>query len=250
MGCTSSTASNPSAAQDGVPKDVVTSGTRNFTFKVESKEDGMAYFSEKGRDSKYAIVLIQEWWGLNKSICDTADVFANQGFAVLAVDIYRGKTADSKETAGHLFSGLDFPGAVADILAAAKALKEKGYEKVAITGFCMGGALTIAAIATGPDVFTAAAPFYGVPDLSKFSVADVKTPVLAHFGTTDEAKGFSDPESAKRLEDAFKAGGHGNFTLRMWEAGHAFMNQSRPDTYDPEIAKKALAETVAFFKKY
>ena len=143
----------------------------------------MAYFAEKGRESKYGLILIQEWWGLNKSICDTADVFADQGFAVLAVDIYRGKTAVSKETAGHLFTGLDFGAGVLDILSAAQALKDKGYEKIAITGFCMGGALVIAAIATGVDVFAAAAPFYGVPDLSKFNLASVKTPVLAHFGT-------------------------------------------------------------------
>jgi dienelactone hydrolase len=41
-----------------------------------------------------------------------------------------------------------------------------------------------------------------------------------------------------------------NFTLRMWPAGHAFMNQSRTETYNKEVAKKALAETVQFFKKH
>jgi carboxymethylenebutenolidase len=40
-----------------------------------------------------AIILLQEWWGLNKSICTTADTFAKEGFAVLAIDIYRGKVA-------------------------------------------------------------------------------------------------------------------------------------------------------------
>ena len=61
--------------------------------------------------------------------------------------MYRGKVADSRETAGHLMHGLDFGAAVGDIIAAASALKEQGYEKVAITGFCMGGALAIASIA-------------------------------------------------------------------------------------------------------
>lgn len=49
----------------GLPVEITTTGTRNFTFKVEGKEDGQAYFSEAGRESKNAIVLIQEWWGLN-----------------------------------------------------------------------------------------------------------------------------------------------------------------------------------------
>ena len=114
----------------------------------------------------------------------------------------------------------------------------------------MGGALAIAAIATGVDVFAAAAPFYGVPDLSKVSLAGVKTPVLAHFGTTDDTKGFSDPDTAKRLEETFKtSGSSAEFTLRMWDAGHAFMNQSNPKHYNVDVAKLALSETVQFFKK-
>lgn len=178
----------------------------------------------------------------------TADTFAAEGFAVLAVDIYRGKVADSRESAGHLMSGLDFGGAVQDILGAAKALKAQGYEKVGVTGFCMGGALTIAAIANATDEFAAAVPFYGVPDLSKLNLANIKIPVLAHFGETDEAKGFSDPETAHKLEAAAKEAGV-NFTLHMWAAGHAFMNQANPQVYKPDIAKLALAETSEFFRK-
>ena len=113
-------------------------------------------------------------------------------------------------------------------------MKAKGYNKIGVTGFCMGGALTIAAIAQG-DEFSAAAPFYGVPDLSKLDLTRIKVPVLAHFGETDDAKGFSDKETALRLETAMKAAGV-TFTLRMWEAGHAFMNQANPHTYKPEIA--------------
>ena len=144
--------------------------------------------------------------------------------------------------------GLDFGGAVQDILAGTAALKEKGYLKVGITGFCMGGALTIAA-AHAADVFAAAVPFYGVPDLSKVDVTKIKCPVLAHFGDKDEAKGFSAPEDAYRLEKACKDGGV-NFALHMWEnAGHAFMNQSNPHSYNPDVAKAALTETVEFFRK-
>lgn len=108
---------------DTIPAEITTQGTRNFTFKVEGREDGQAYFAEKGRDSKNAVILIQEWWGLNKSICDTADVFAGEGFAVLAVDMYRGNVADSREKAGHLMGGLDFGAAVGDIIAATRTLK-------------------------------------------------------------------------------------------------------------------------------
>ena len=218
-----------------LPADITAHGQRNFAFKVEGREDGQGYLAEAGRDSQNAIILLQEWWGLNKSICVTAETFASQGFAVLAVDIYRGKVADSRESAGHLMGGLDFGSAVQDILAAARALKEKGYKKIGITGFCMGGALAIASVASGSE-FSAAVPFYGVPDLTKVPLGNIKIPVLAHFGDKDEAKGFSDPETAYKLEAASKEAGV-DFTLHMWSAGHAFMNQANPKTYDPEIAK-------------
>lgn len=234
-------------ADTGLPADVITQGERNFTFKVEGRDDAQGYLAVNGRDSENAIVLIQEWWGLNKSICDTSEVFAKKGFAVLAVDVYRGRVADSRETAGHIMKGLDFVGAVHDIIAAARALKEKGYKKIGVTGFCMGGALTLATVANSND-FAAAVPFYGIPDLSKISLGNIKVPVLAHFGDKDEAKGFSDPESAHNLDAAAKSSGV-NFTLRMWNAGHAFMNQGNPNTYHPEIANQALTETVEFFKK-
>jgi carboxymethylenebutenolidase len=154
---------------------------------------------------------------------------------VLAIDIYRGKVGDSWESAGHLMSGLDFGSAVFDIISAAKDLKGKGYKKIGITGFCMGGALTLAAVANSTE-FSAAVPFYGVPDLSKVPIANIKVPVLAHFGDKDDAKGFSDPETAHKLEAVAKEAGI-DFTLHMWGAGHAFMNQSNPHVYDAEIAK-------------
>ena len=60
----------------GIPADITATGIRNFTFKVDGKEDGQGYLANAGRDSENAIVLIQEWWGLNKSICNTSEVFA------------------------------------------------------------------------------------------------------------------------------------------------------------------------------
>ena len=98
--------------EEEVPKDLITAGERNFTFKVEGKEDGVGYFATAGRDAQNAVIVIQEWWGLNKHLCETTEQFGQQGFAALAVDMYRGKSADSRESAGHLYHGLDFAGAI------------------------------------------------------------------------------------------------------------------------------------------
>lgn len=163
--------------------------------------------------------------------------------------MYRGKTADSRETAGHLYHGLDFIGGIHDVKGAVVALKGKGYDKVGILGFCLGGVITVAAVSS-LDSLAAAAPFYGVPDQVKiqFPLANIKVPVLAHFGETDQAKGFADPETAYKFEKECKEAGV-DITMRMWPAGHAFMNQASPTQYVPEVAAAALKETCEFFHK-
>lgn len=229
-------------------ENITTEGEVNAYFKVTGREDGQGYLSKENTDSELGLVLIQEWWGLNKSICLTADKFAKKGFRVISPDIYRGKVAKDREQAGHLMSGLDFQGAVADILGAGDYLKTLGCKKVGVTGFCMGGALAIAALSKdSKGIFSAGAPFYGIPDANYFKIEDVKVPVLGHFGELDEHKGFSDSDSAKNLESKAKAAGV-NFTLHLWEgADHGFMNPDRQH-YNSEVAQKALEETVEFFK--
>lgn len=103
-------------------------------------------------------------------------------------------------------TGLDWKGAVADISGAVAFLKAQGAKKVGVTGFCMGGALTIAVATTDPDV-SALAPFYGVPDFSHWKLSNIKGPIFAHFGELDQMKGFSAPEDGHRLEAAAKEAG-------------------------------------------
>lgn len=53
------------------------------------------------------------------------------------LDIYRGKCAKNREEAGHLIGGLDWQGAVADIIGNVKYLKSTGCTKVGVLGFCI-----------------------------------------------------------------------------------------------------------------
>jgi carboxymethylenebutenolidase len=233
---------------DSLHNNITTEGERNATYKVEGREDGMGYLSSVNTSSDRGIVLIQEWWGMNKNITNLADKFAEEGFIVISPDIYRGKVAKSREEAGHLMTGLDFEGAVKDILGAGEHLKSLGCKKVGVTGFCMGGALALATLSKDSNgVFSAGVPFYGIPDQTYFPVDTVKVPVLAQFAENDQLKGFSDVESAKNLEAKAKAAGVA-LTLHIWEnANHAFMNVNSPN-YNKEVAAKAKVETLEFFK--
>ena len=55
-----------------------------------------------------AVVVIQEWWGLNEQIRGVAERFANAGFTAMVPDLYRGKSTVEAEEAHHLMDGLNF----------------------------------------------------------------------------------------------------------------------------------------------
>jgi carboxymethylenebutenolidase len=85
-------------------------------------------------------VCIQEWWGLNDQIKKTADRLAEVGYRALVPDLYRGKVAKAADEASHMMKGLNFPDAAEqDIRGAVHYLKQSS-KKVAVGGFCMGGA--------------------------------------------------------------------------------------------------------------
>jgi carboxymethylenebutenolidase len=83
-------------------------------------------------------VCIQEWWGLNDQIKKTADRLAEVGYRALVPD--RGRVAKAADEASHMMKGLNFPDAAEqDIRGAVHYLKQSS-KKVAVGGFCMGGA--------------------------------------------------------------------------------------------------------------
>src|SRR5439155_7502018 len=93
-----------------------------------------------------AVVVIQEWWGLNDWIKDNAKRLAGKGFVALAPDLYRGKVATDMKTAGALAKGLPADRAVRDLKAgvdylAAQPNVDKGH--IGSIGWCMGGGYSL-----------------------------------------------------------------------------------------------------------
>lgn len=220
-------------------------GERNITYPVEGNSDCQGYLVKN--DSKWGLVVISEWWGLNKSICKSADFIASKGFQTIVPDTYRGENAIDREHAGHLMGGLDFKRAVEDIIAGSKYLKANGCEKVGVIGFCMGGALSLAAASVSTE-FDVALPYYGIPDQTYFPVKNIKCPVYLQVGSLDDLKGFSDPETCLNIQKVAKEAGV-NFEIKIWEgAKHAFMNQDS-EKFNLEVAKQSINETTEYVKK-
>lgn len=141
-------------------------------------------------NKKVGVIVIQEWWGVNEQIKSIAFKWFGNDYVTLVPDLYRGKVASDRETAGHYFKDLNWNGAIQDIQAAVNYLHANGVEKIGVTGFCMGGALSIAS-AVLVDGIHAAVPYYGVPNKSLADPGKSKIPLQLHFGLRDDAKGFS-----------------------------------------------------------
>ncbi len=200
-----------------------------------------------------SVVVIQEWWGLNDQIRGVADRLASAGFSALVPDLYRGKSTVEAEEAHHLMSGLNFGDAASnDIRGAVQFLKSRaiGSRKVGVTGYCMGGALTVLSMTMVPEA-DAGVIWYGLPPLEFVDASKIGArPLMAHWATQDQAFAIDKVDALEaRLRDA-----RVNYEGHRYLAHHAFANETAvgprriPITqYDPVWAQQAWDRTMRFF---
>jgi len=218
---------------------------RTDEFRVETKGgDTTAYIARPNDDTDKAIVLIQEYWGLNDHIKDIAGRYADEGFIAIAPDLYRGKIAKNPNEASKMMQGLAIKDGIDTIAQTlSKAREDYGVSHFGITGYCMGGTFALRA-ACELEGFSAAVPFYG--DIPEDGVLSrLRTPTIFVSGTRD---GWINAEKVARLEDAAE-----RYELPVhsvkYDADHAFFNDTRPEVYDETAARDAWALAIAFFKE-
>ena len=220
-----------------------------------SRPDGKSvpgYLAEAAAAGAPAVVVIQEWWGLNDQIRGVADRFAAAGFSALVPDLYRGKFTVAAEEANHLMTGLNFGDAASqDVRGALQHLKRRGA-KVGVTGYCMGGALTVLSLVMAPEA-DAGVVWYGYPPLEFVDASKIKAPMLAHWATQDGPFPIAGVDA---LEAKLRAAGV-SYEGQRYLAQHGFANETAigpkrlPITqYDSAWAQIAWDRTLHFFGKH
>jgi carboxymethylenebutenolidase len=215
-----------------------------ITFKRPDGNSVNGYYAEPSGGGKApGVVVIQEWWGLNDQIRSVADRLAAAGYRALVPDLYRGKVTVEAAEAQHLMSKVNFGDAAGqDVRGAVQHLKGSSA-KVGITGFCMGGALTLLGAVNVPEA-NAAATWYGFPPLEYIDASKIKMPLLGHFALDDA---FFSISTVDELEKKLKAAGV-KFDFHRYKAGHAFAHEGGPH-YNREAAELAWRRTLEFFDK-
>ena len=208
-----------------------------------SRPDGgstKGYLAMAG-EGRPGIIVLQEWWGLNDQICGVADRFAHAGYNALAPDLYEGRLTSEPDEANHLMDGLDFPGAThQDIRGGAQHLKVLGG-KVAVMGFCMGGALTVAAAVHVAEV-DAAVCYYGIPPAEFADPKQIKMPFQGHFADHDD---WITPDLVDALETGLTESGTEHEIFR-YDAHHAFFNERSEAAYDAACANLSWERMASF----
>jgi len=231
---------------------------------MQTQDLEFGYFAHPGEGALPGVVLIHDVWGLQEHPRELARRLAAEGFGVLAVDLYRRESELRIVDPGAWMRELSDPEVLRDLqtavdfVAAEPGCRGRG---VGVVGFCMGGTYALLAGCSCSGV-SAAVPFYGLlshehgllhreggldpakkPRQPLDAVADLRCPLLGFFGAQDEYVPLADVEE---LERRLATTGKPAEVVVYPDAGHAFLNDTRPDAFRPEAARDAWTRMLAF----
>jgi len=218
---------------------------KKITFKRPDGKESTGYYAiPSAGENAPGVVIIQEWWGLNDQIKGVANRLAEIQYRALVPDLYKGTVTLEVAEAEHLMGNLDFgDAATQEIRGAVQYLKENS-SKVAVLGFCMGGALSILTAVHVKEA-NAVVCWYGIPPEEAADPSTIKSPLQGHFAQEDE---FFPPTQVDALEARLKKG-NVTYEIYRYQAKHAFGNETG-DNHDPEATKLAWQRTVDFLAKH
>lgn len=194
-----------------------------------------------------AVIVIQEWWGLDAQTKSIADRFAKEGYLAFAPDLYHGELAQlgDGDTAVKLV-GKYAPNAHNELAAVFDALKSHPdcNGKLGSVGFCFGGRMSLTLSTMRP--LDAVCTFYGGGMQTTFDQlrTNLKAPVLGFFGDADESIPAGTIQEFEKVLDEV---GVEHEVITYPNSGHAFFRDSDPSVYKPEAAKDAWERAKKFF---
>lgn len=210
-------------------------------FSTPGSGQGRAYLVEADQKSKNYLFVFHEWWGLNDHIISEADKWAKTlpGVNVMAIDLYDGKTAATRDAASELMQNAD-ESRIRDIIQGA--INRLGEQAdVSTIGWCFGGGWSMQAAIMLGDRAEACVVYYGMPEQSAEKLQALEAPVLGIFAEKDE---WINRDVVSKYENAMDEAGK-TYETHWFDAEHAFANPSN-DIYDEEAASIARELTTKF----
>ncbi len=205
-----------------------------------------AYQAKPHGTPRGGLILLQELFGVNNHIRRVADGYAADGYHVIAPALFDraeknvqlGYQEADMAKARELRATVSWDQALQDVAATRKLFADA--DKVAVLGYCWGGA--IAWLAAGRlDGLNAAVSYYG-GGIGNFVGETPRCPVLCHFGETDHVIPLADVEKLKQAHPK-------NVEVHVYPAGHGF-NCDERGSYHAESAALARARTLDLLRRH
>ena len=225
------------------------------TIPIRTADGGAfsGYLATPSSGSSPGLLLLQEIFGVNHHIRALADLYAEEGYVVLAPDLFwrikpsieLGYSDEDFKTALDYYGRFDVDQAIGDAGDALKTLRANAAcnGKAGALGFCLGGKL--AYLAAARLAVDAAVSYYGVAIEQNLAEAkSVKCPVALHFAAEDK---FVPPAAREAIRAALA--GHDGAEIYVYpEADHAFNNWER-DSYHRPSASLAHSRTIGLLRR-
>ena len=230
----------------------------------------LGYLAHRAGAARPGVVVIHDVWGLADHTRDLARRLAAEGFAALALNLYRRTPDPQIDDPGAWIRALPDPQVIGDVQSAIDLLAAHpsvAGRRVGVVGFCMGGTYTIHAAARCRGL-AAAVPFYGMlshehgllapPPGTSLDVArkprspleaarEVRCPLLGCFGAADP---YIPTDDVRRFDENLDASGQPHEVIVYPGAGHAFLNDTRAELYRPDAARDAWSRMLAWLRTH
>ena len=232
------TISNVDMLEQENGQEILTNGVAYF-------ETTKGYFIQPKTPGNYpGIVMIHEWWGLNENIKKMAEQLAQEGYLVLAVDLFKGNVATTADQARQQTGSLNQEEALNNLRAAKAYLKEQGATTIGSLGWCFGGGQSMQLAISG-EPMDATVIYYGNLVTDEQKISTIQWPVLGIFGDQDASIPVGEVNEFDALLDKLNVQ---NEIYVYPGVGHAFANPSGKN-YAPQETQDAWQKTLDFLEK-
>jgi carboxymethylenebutenolidase len=190
------------------------------------------------------ILVIHPWWGLNDFIKRFAERLSENGYHVLAVDLYDGRLAHTIPEAEKLKSTLTRKQVEPLLLKSAQELQTVvDGQPLGLIGFSLGAWWSLWLNEQIPEAFAATVLFYGTRGMKDFST---RSAFLGHFAENDP---YVMDSGRMRLEKTLRSAGR-QVDFHLYPGTqHWFFESDRPE-YEPLAAQLAWQRTHEFLQTW
>ena len=228
---------------DPLPSNFVPSNGETITYNTPDDKKANAFLVKPDRPTNNWIIMVHEWWGLNSYIKEEAEKFSREigTVNVLAIDLYDGNVAATKEEAQKLMGGLK-DARTESILKGAIALAGSNA-KIFTIGWCMGGGWSLQASIMAGKQGAGCVMYYGMPETNLNKLKNLNADVLGIFAKKDQ---WINPKVVSKFDKDMKLAKK-KLTIKSYDADHAFANPSNPK-YDQVAGDDAHLQVMLFLK--